>query len=143
MISDVPGGVPDNAPGAPCGAPVQKKSSRAACQREVPMSGQRDVWMQAMEPLLLVLVLLVGGTLIARRLGYRLGGNVVVRCGEGHLFSSIWVPGASFKAVRLGWVRLQYCPVGKHWTFVTPVRDSDLTDAERRIAEQYRDIRVP
>ncbi len=98
---------------------------------------------QAIVPLVLVLVVLVGGTLVARRRGYRVGGDVVVRCREGHLFTTIWIPGASFKAVRLGWVRLQYCPVGQHWTLVTPVGDSDLTDEERRFAEQHHDTRVP
>lgn len=27
--------------------------------------------------------------------GYRMGGNLVVRCRKGHLFTTIWVPGAS------------------------------------------------
>jgi len=66
-----------------------------------------------------------------------------VRCRDGHLFTTIWVPGVSFKAIRLGWTRLQRCPVGKHWTLVTPVRDSDLTDEERRMAEERRDVRIP
>jgi hypothetical protein len=93
--------------------------------------------------LVLVIALLFGGTLVARRCGYNLGGDVVVRCRDGHLFTTIWVPGASLKAVRLGWVRLQRCPVGNHWTLVTPVRDSDLTDEERQIAGEHRDIRIP
>lgn len=77
------------------------------------------------------------------RRGYRLGGNVVVRCRQGHLFTTIWVPGATVKAVRLGWWRLQRCPVGHHWSLVTPVRSSDLTDAERQAAAEHRDIRLP
>jgi hypothetical protein len=93
--------------------------------------------------LALIIALYIGGTLVARRLGYKLGGNVVVRCRQGHLFTTIWIPGASLKAIRLGWARLQRCPVGNHWTLVTPVRDSDLTDEERRTAEQHRDIRIP
>lgn len=93
--------------------------------------------------LVLVIALLFGGTLVARRRGYNLGGDVVVRCRDGHLFTTIWVPGASLKAVRLGWVRLQRCPVGNHWTLVTPVRDQDLTDEERQIAGEHRDIRIP
>jgi hypothetical protein len=40
-------------------------------------------------------------------------------------------PGASLKSVRLGWWRFQRFPVGRHWTLVTPVRDSDLTADER------------
>lgn len=93
--------------------------------------------------LVVVLVFLAGGTLAARRRGYNMGGDVVVRCRGGHLFTTIWVPGASLKAVRLGWVRLQHCPVGNHWTIVSPVRDSDLTDEERQIAGEHRDIRIP
>jgi hypothetical protein len=80
---------------------------------------------------------------VARRLGYKVGGAVVVRCLNGHLFTTIWVPGASLKAVRLGWVRLQRCPVGNHLSLVIPVKDSDLTDAERRIADAHRDVWIP
>jgi hypothetical protein len=94
-------------------------------------------------PLVVVVAILLGGTLVARRLGYKIGGNVVVRCRQGHLFTTIWIPGASLKAIRLGWARLQRCPVGKHWTLVTPVRDSDLNPEERRAAAQHRDVRIP
>ena len=78
------------------------------------------------------------------RRGYRLGGaHVVVRCRRGHLFTTIWIPGASLKSVRLGWWRLQRCPVGRHWSLVTPVRQTDLTDDERRSASEHRDIPIP
>ena len=30
----------------------------------------------------------------------RLGGNVVVRCSRGHLFTTIWIPGGSLKSLR-------------------------------------------
>ena len=80
----------------------------------------------------LVVIGLAATTVVLRRRGYSgLGGNTVVRCRSGHLFTTIWVPGASFKAVRLGWARFQRCPVGRHWTLVTPVKDQDLTDEER------------
>jgi hypothetical protein len=82
------------------------------------------------------------GTIVARRRGYPLGGNVVVRCRRGHLFTTLWIPGASFKAVRLGWWRLQRCPVGRHLTLVRPVRESELTADERLFAEQHRDVRM-
>ena len=75
--------------------------------------------------------------------GYRVGGNLVVRCRRGHLFTTIWLPGASLKAIRLGWWRLQRCPVGKHWSVVTPVKESELSEDERRIAGEHRDVRVP
>jgi hypothetical protein len=83
------------------------------------------------------------GTVVARRRGYPLGGNAVVRCRQGHLFTTIWIPGASLKAVRLGWARFQRCPVGPHWSLVTPVKTSDLTDEEREKAAARRDIRIP
>jgi len=73
----------------------------------------------------------------------RLGGNVVVRCHDGHLFTTIWVPGGSLKALRLGWWRFQRCPVGHHWSLVTPVRESELTTDERQLAHEYQDIRIP
>jgi hypothetical protein len=81
---------------------------------------------------------------VAMRLrGYRMGGNIVVRCREGHLFTTIWVPGASLKSVRLGWWRFQRCPVGKHWSIVTPVKESDLTEEEKLIANENKDVRIP
>jgi hypothetical protein len=75
--------------------------------------------------------------------GYGLGGKVVVRCREGHLFTTIWIPGASVKALRFGFWRFQRCPVGKHWSIVAPVKRSALTRREQRFASQHEDIRVP
>jgi len=92
------------------------------------------------------LIALVGAFLEALPLwlrGYRLGGNVVVRCREGHLFTTIWIPGASVKALRFGFWRFQRCPVGKHWSIVTPVNRSELTRREQRFARDHEDIRVP
>ena len=68
---------------------------------------------------------------------------VAVRCREGHVFSTIWIPGISLKSIRLGPLRLQWCPVGEHRTFVTPVPWSALDDHERLMATRYRDSRVP
>ena len=73
----------------------------------------------------------------------RLGGNVVVRCSRGHLFTTIWIPGGSLKSLRFGWWRYQRCPVGHHWSVVTPVKTVELTEHERRIASETRDVRVP
>jgi hypothetical protein len=97
----------------------------------------------AIVPIVVVLAVLVGGTVVGRSRGYKVGGAVVVRCLNGHLFTTIWIPGASLKAIRLGWWRLQRCPVGDHVTLVTPVRDSDLTDAQRRFAAEHSDSRIP
>jgi hypothetical protein len=59
-----------------------------------------------------------------RHYGYGLGGRVTVRCRQGHTFATTWIPGASITSVRLGWWRFQRCPVGEHWSLVTPVRRS-------------------
>jgi hypothetical protein len=93
-------------------------------------------------PLALVLML-IAGSVVARRRGYSIGGECVVRCQQGHLFTTIWLPGGSFKAIRLGWFRFQWCPVGKHWAIVVPVKDSDLTPSKRLLAKQHRDMRIP
>lgn len=77
------------------------------------------------------------------RRGYGVGGNVVVRCRRGHLFTTIWIPVASVKSVRLGWWRVQRCPVGRHWSIVAPVRRSALSEQELRTAREHRDIRLP
>jgi hypothetical protein len=73
----------------------------------------------------------------------RLGGDMVVRCRAGHLFTTLWIPAVSIKSLRLGWWRCQYCPVGQHLTLVTPVRAEDLSPAQRREAAERRDIRLP
>jgi hypothetical protein len=75
--------------------------------------------------------------------GYRIGGNVVVRCRKGHLFTTLWIPGVSLKSVRLGWWRLQRCPVGGHWSIVSPVADDALSESERVGAREHRDLRLP
>ena len=77
------------------------------------------------------------------RRGYGLGGNVIVRCREGHLFTTIWIPGASLKSLRFGPRRFQRCPVGHHWSLVTLVRESDLSGRARRTARAHKDIRIP
>jgi hypothetical protein len=94
-------------------------------------------------PMVAVAAILAGGTAIARRRGYLIGRNLTVRCHRGHLFTTMWLPGASLKSIRLGWARIQRCPVGKHWTVVTPVRENDLRDDERQNARATRDIRIP
>src|SRR5512135_1336719 len=73
----------------------------------------------------------------------RIGGRVVVRCRDGHLFTTIWIPGASFKALRLVWWRFQRCPVGHHWSLVTPIRESSLSQDERRRAREQHDVQIP
>ena len=91
----------------------------------------------------LIVIAELVATLIARRLGYGVGGNALVRCRRGHLFTTIWLPGISLKSIRLGWWRVQRCPVGRHWSIVVPVRDVDLSADARRAAHGTRDIRIP
>ena len=80
---------------------------------------------------------------LARRAGYAIGLNTPVRCNSGHLFTTVWIPGVSVKALRLGWWRVQWCPVGRHWTVVRPVKDADLSESELRLAQDHRDLRIP
>jgi hypothetical protein len=87
---------------------------------------------------------ILGEVVLLRLRGYRPGANVVVRCQKGHLFTTIWIPGASVKSLRLGWWRFQHCPVGNHWSIVTPVKKSDLTEEQKRIAQhENTDIPIP
>jgi hypothetical protein len=93
--------------------------------------------------LITMLAIIAIGFFAVRNSGYRFGSDTIVRCREGHLFTTVWIPGASLKAIRLGPVRFQYCPVGDHVTFIVPVRDQDLTEAQRQLAHLYHDRRVP
>jgi hypothetical protein len=81
--------------------------------------------------------------LLMKLRGYPIGGNLVVRCRKGHLFTTLWIPGVSLKAIRLGWLRIQRCPVGGHWSLVTPVKPAELTEDERRLARERKDVRLP
>jgi len=80
---------------------------------------------------------------VARRRGSVFGVSTVVRCRRGHLFTTFWIPGASLKAIRLGWWRFQRCPAGRHWSLVTPARVSALTAEERQLAAHLHDVRLP
>jgi hypothetical protein len=83
------------------------------------------------------------GTVVARNQGYSFGRGVPVRCRQGHLFSTTWIPGASVKALRLGLWRVQWCPVGRHVDLVRLVKDADLSPAERESAASHHDVPVP
>jgi len=72
-----------------------------------------------------------------------LGVNTVVRCRQGHLFSTIWIPGVKLKELDLVVARVQRCPVGQHWSLVVPVRNTDITEEERQFALAHHDIRIP
>jgi hypothetical protein len=94
-------------------------------------------------PIGIVVMVLVIGTVVARRLGYNIGGHVVVRCRQGHLYTTLWIPGIKLKGLDFGLARWQYCPVGQHWSLVTPVRESDLTEEQRALAHAHHDLPIP
>ena len=92
---------------------------------------------------LVVAGVIAGGTLIARRLGYNLGTSTIVRCRQGHMYSTVWLPGVKFKELDLAVARVQRCPVGRHWSLVVPIRDVSLTEEERQYALAHHDIKIP
>lgn len=94
-------------------------------------------------PVVVVVGVIAGGTVAARLLGYKLGGNVIVRCRQGHVYSTIWIPGVKFKGLDLVVARFQRCPVGKHWSLVVPVREAGLTEGEVQFAREHHDLPVP
>jgi hypothetical protein len=85
----------------------------------------------------------VAGTIVAVLAGYRVGLNSFVRCRQGHVFTTIWIPGGSLKAIRLGLWRIQWCPVGRHVDLVRLVKEADLSEAEREFAVRHHDTLVP
>jgi hypothetical protein len=50
-----------------------------------------------------------------------------VRCSEGHVYGSRWVPMVSLKAIRLGNARFQHCPVCHRRRMTTRVPPDQLT----------------
>lgn len=85
----------------------------------------------------------VEAVVVASRRGTLLQADTVVRCQAEHLFTTWWIPGVSVKAVRLGWWRLQRCPIGRHWSLVTPVVVAALTETGRERAADHHDVRLP
>ena len=88
-------------------------------------------------------VFYVVATIVMRRRGYSgMGGRQLVRCRSGHVFRTIWIPGVSVKSLRLGWWRAQYCPVGRHWSVVSPVKD-DAVLVAGDVESVMDDIAIP
>jgi len=85
------------------------------------------------------------GAAAGHKRGYAgIGGDTIVRCSQGHLFTTKWIVGSSVKAVRLGgFKRYQRCPVCEKWRIVVPVKDDELTDEDRRVATERHDTRLP
>ena len=92
---------------------------------------------------LAAVVTAVEGAVVAKRRGSLFAVDTVVRCRDGHVFTTLWIPGASFKSIRLGWWRFQRCPVGPHWALVTPVPSASLSEEDRALAAEHRDVRIP
>jgi len=82
----------------------------------------------AMWPVMLVLAAaILGGLVYLQRSGIRRDGiEITVRCRAGHVFRTSWPSFVAAKAARMGGWRLQYCPIGRHWTFVRPTDPRDL-----------------
>jgi hypothetical protein len=100
--------------------------------------------MTAITVIAVVVLALAAATIAARRMGYSgIGGDTVVRCRAGHLFTTLWVPGASLKSVRLGTNQVPVLSGRKALDPRDPVRESELTDEEREFALQHHDARVP
>ncbi|HVC31625.1 MAG TPA: hypothetical protein VND24_10595 [Steroidobacteraceae bacterium] len=67
----------------------------------------------------------------------------IVRCERGHLYRTIWIPLGSLKAIRWFGRRLQWCPVGRHWSWTQRVNEQTLSPDERETADAHHDIRIP
>lgn len=98
---------------------------------------------RALKLLLVAAATAVGGTILGRLLGYDIGMNTPVRCREGHLYSTIWIPGVKLKGLDFGIARFQHCPVGHHWSLVVPVRRASLSSEEAALSASRHDIAIP
>ncbi len=87
-------------------------------------------------------LVLTAAMVIAGLLGKLKRFDRPVRCGEGHLFTTIWIPLASLKALRFGKRRFQRCPVGHHWSIVAPL-DASAGAADLELAAAVHDLRIP
>jgi hypothetical protein len=90
-----------------------------------------------------VLALLGGVTVVAAQLNAFKRFERPVRCRDGHLFTTIWVPLGSLKALRLGPRRFQRCPVGHHWSMIRRLDLTKATPAELDTAAATHDLRIP
>ena len=88
-------------------------------------------------------LVIVGGLSVAGLLNKLERFDRPVRCRSGHLFTTIWMPLASIKAIRLGRRRFQHCPVGHHWTTVLPLDPTSAAPADLQAAVALHDIRIP
>lgn len=88
--------------------------------------------------------LAVASVVATRRRGRTdLEGRTLVRCRSSHLFRTTWGPGPSLASMRRGRGRVQYCPVGRHWTLVSVVKDEGVLDHHVRRSVVPRDLAAP
>ncbi len=96
-----------------------------------------------MLPLIIIVVAaflaFIVGAVIAHRKGFKSEGEVVARCSQGHLFTTVWVGNFNWRRVDVGFAKIQRCPVDGHLTVVRPVEMSSLTPEEKKLAKQNRD----
>ncbi len=79
------------------------------------------------------------GAVIAHRKGFKRDGEVIARCRDGHLFTTIWVGEFSWHKLDLGWAKIQRCPVDGRLTIVRAVEPGQLTTEEKKAAKQVVD----
>lgn len=92
---------------------------------------------------LVPLTLAFAGAVIAPRIStVRRALDTVVRCSSGHLFTTLWFPPGSFKAIRFGRARLQRCPVGHHWAVVRRADQSELSPDDLADAREHHDLLI-
>jgi len=68
--------------------------------------------------------------------------DTVVRCGSGDLFTTLWFGPGSFKALRFGKSRFQWCPVGHHLAVIRRVDESTLSPEELAEARAHHDLLI-
>ena len=68
--------------------------------------------------------------------------RTIVRCERGALYSTLWWPWGSFKAIRLGGTRIQRCPVHHQWEKTQKVDVTRLSPDEITSAEAITDIGI-
>jgi hypothetical protein len=90
-----------------------------------------------------IALVLLGGLVLAGRLNLLMRFDRPVRCKDGHLFTTIWIPLVSLKAIRLGARRFQRCPVGHHWTTVMPLHEASAQPLDLAAAAAVHDARMP
>jgi hypothetical protein len=64
--------------------------------------------------------------------------DCIVRCGRGHLYRTTVIPWWLSPVTRvIPSKRIQWCPIGRHWTMATHVPASRLTPAEIAEARKH------